>query len=142
MILLLAALAFSLNKAHSLLRYKVTSSDAIASYFQLGDGEVDVLFVGSSHMYRSVSPMEIWERSGITSHVLGSPSQSMAGSYYLIEEAIRTKHPKVIILELYAAKYDTSYKDLQSVRVSSGDIPWGKTRLKMVGILYGKYFRA
>lgn len=63
------------------------------------DDMVDVLFVGDSLVYSSVSPMEIWNEYGFTSFDCSTPAQLTEISYEYISIAVERQHPKVIFLE-------------------------------------------
>ena len=112
--------------------YKMGENDTINSFFLEPRNSVDVLFVGSSHAYSSFSPMELWEKSGISSYNLGSSSQSIPCSYYLIKEGIRTQKPKVIVLETYGAKYDSDYISTARLHVALDGMPFNKTKLEVL----------
>ena len=55
-------------------------TDMIHSFYEIGKDELDVLFLGSSHLYYGVQPNELWKEYGITSYVMGSPEQTTASS--------------------------------------------------------------
>lgn len=40
----------------------------INGYYELTKNSIDVLFLGDSSIYKSVSPMEIYQQTGITSY--------------------------------------------------------------------------
>ena len=63
------------------------------------DDMVDVLFVGDSLVYSSVSPMEIWSEFGFTSFDCSTPAQLTETSYNYISIAVERQNPKVIFLE-------------------------------------------
>lgn len=68
---------------------------------------IDVLFVGSSHCYRSVIP-EIMDKElgGINTFNAGTSGQLMDGSYMVIREAAKYNHIQHIYLEVY---YEMAY---------------------------------
>lgn len=63
------------------------------------DDTIDILFVGDSLVYSSVSPMEIWNEYGFTSFDCSTPAQLTKTSYEYIKVAIERQHPKVIFME-------------------------------------------
>lgn len=75
--------------------------DMVRSFYRLEPESIDVLVLGSSHAYYGFQPNQLWEEHGITSYVLGSPSQTMICSYYLLKEALKYQKPKVVLLEGY-----------------------------------------
>ncbi len=76
----------------------------IAEYYRETDaGNVhDVVFVGDCEAYSAVVPPVLYEEYGIRSFVRGSPSQTVAQSYYLILETLRYESPQAIVLSVYS----------------------------------------
>jgi hypothetical protein len=64
---------------------------------------IDVLFVGSSHVFTGINPNVLWLDDGIAAFNFGSQGQPMYVSYHYIIEALKTQSPTVIVLDvLYA----------------------------------------
>ena len=61
----------------------------------------DIVFVGSSHVYRNIIPQEIYDKTGMTSAMLSSSNQGMANSYYLLKEYMKHNTPQVVFVEVY-----------------------------------------
>lgn len=65
------------------------------------EDNIDILFVGSSHCYRSFNPAitdEIFQQNTFNA---GSSAQRMDGSYTIIKEAMKNNNIKHIFLEVY-----------------------------------------
>lgn len=63
---------------------------------------IDVVFMGSSHAYRSFDPAIFDEALHINSFNLGSSAQNPTTTYYLLKEVLRNGHnPKLLIIETY-----------------------------------------
>lgn len=90
--------------------------DDTASYTRIAFHEmyeqenIDVLFVGSSHCYRSFIPEIFDDELGINTFNGGTSSQNLDGSYMIIKEAARYNDIKHIYLELYYNVAFDSYK--------------------------------
>ena len=67
---------------------------------------IDILVLGDSLSYSSVSPMSLWNRHGYTAFVCGQPGQNMFESEELLKIALETQSPKVVILETNAIFQD------------------------------------
>lgn len=80
----------------------------IAEYYRETDenNTHDVIFVGDCEVYSAFVPALIYEESGIASFVRGSPSQTIAQSYYLILETLKYESPDAIVLSVYALSKD------------------------------------
>lgn len=61
---------------------------------------LDVLFVGSSHCYRSFDP-RFYESRGLRTFNMGSTSQTPLNSYYLLRDDIERLKPELMVIELY-----------------------------------------
>lgn len=68
-------------------------------YYDYPDNTFDVLFLGSSVSKNGVQPVQLWRSNGIASYNLSNGNQSLACSYYLMKDAIRKDHPKLIVLD-------------------------------------------
>jgi len=62
---------------------------------------IDLLFLGSSHCYRSFDPAVFDGALNISSFNLGSGSQSAITAYYALREALCTQKPKTLVFEVY-----------------------------------------
>lgn len=63
------------------------------------DNTIDVLIVGDSEAYTSITPMEMWREYGFTSYVCSSPGQSLSDSFKFVHTLTEKQKPKVVILE-------------------------------------------
>ena len=76
------------------------------NFAHLEKNSVDVVAVGSSHLYCSFHAPLLKEEYGMESYVLGTSAQTMALTYYGVKEAIESQHPDVIVVELFYCFYD------------------------------------
>jgi hypothetical protein len=63
-------------------------------------GPVDVVFLGSSHCYRSIDP-RFFAGHDLKTFNLGSTGQTPLTSYYLLREYLDRLRPKLVVYELY-----------------------------------------
>lgn len=60
---------------------------------------IDALILGDSESMTSISPMEMWKNSGITSYVCGQSGQRISEAYYMLKHALDNQSPKIVLLE-------------------------------------------
>ncbi|MDO4478056.1 MAG: hypothetical protein Q4B73_03320 [Lachnospiraceae bacterium] len=69
-------------------------------FYQMDDN-IDTIFVGSSHVYRSLNPVIADDLLEANTFNLGTSGQMMDGSYAMIREACAHHDVKTVYLELY-----------------------------------------
>lgn len=72
------------------------------SYFRIRgepDNTIDIIMIGDSLSYTSVSPMELWNSHGFTSYICGQGGQRAQEAYYMLKNAFRSQSPRLVILE-------------------------------------------
>lgn len=69
------------------------------------DTNIDVIFMGTSHMYNSVYPMQLWEEYGISSYNWGFSNCTLAEDYYLMQEVVKYTNPRLFVVDLYGTSY-------------------------------------
>lgn len=65
------------------------------------ENDIDVLFVGSSHVYRSIIPESMDKELKCYTFNVGSSSQALDGSFAIIKEAAKRNNLKHVYLECY-----------------------------------------
>ena len=78
-------------------------------FYSLEDDTLDYIGVGSSHLYCTLNPLEVWKKSGAAGFVLATQRQPLRASYYYIKEAFKTQSPKYVILEGYMICAEDNY---------------------------------
>lgn len=127
------------GKISNILRKKTgAASDMIHSFYELEKNSLDVLCMGSSHGYSSFQPNILWSEQGMTSYVMCSPRQTAASTYYLLQEALCTQKPKVLLLETYYFFTGKKYADEESLRMAFDGVKLGKAKHEMISDLLAK----
>ncbi|PKV63238.1 DUF1574 family protein [Pontibacter ramchanderi] len=67
---------------------------------------IDILFIGSSHMYRGVDT-RVFEKSNISTFNLGTSGQTPYNTYYLLKEHLDRIRPKTIVMDVYLEGMDS-----------------------------------
>ena len=106
------------------------TDDILNGYTKEKRNSLDVLFVGDSDIYNGISPMEIYEKYGITSYDYASSAASNLLMYYMMLEALKTQTPKVVVMD------ETSifgYKEGESNTHRAMDLmPLDDVKLKLI----------
>lgn len=64
-------------------------------------GEIDNVYIGTSHVYSGINPILLDEINGQYNFDLASESQRLNGAYYLLKEADRNNNISNVYLDLY-----------------------------------------
>ena len=60
---------------------------------------IDVLLIGDSECYSGFSPMEMWERQGLTAYGAGTLAQTPQETYEYLRDILKHQSPSVVVLE-------------------------------------------
>lgn len=72
----------------------------LADFYKMPSNTIDVLFIGSSHVYYSVNTCQLYDEHGMTSYLLASPGQPVWIGYYFLEEALKTQSPGLVVFDV------------------------------------------
>ncbi|MBQ3182335.1 MAG: hypothetical protein IJB57_01570 [Clostridia bacterium] len=95
-------------------------------YLEEPEDSIDVILLGSSLLYCDVVPACIYDKTGITSYVVGGGSLSSSIGYYYLRQALKTQSPDLVMIEatnVYFKKYE------EYTKVNIGYMPYGMNRL-------------
>ncbi|MFD3002848.1 DUF1574 family protein [Pontibacter toksunensis] len=62
--------------------------------------DVDILFIGSSHVYRGFDP-RIFSQHNLRTFNLGTPNQTPFVTYHLLKEYLPSIRPRYVVMDLY-----------------------------------------
>lgn len=128
-VLTLCCLAVSLNFLTKLMERK----DSVKRYLPFFDQEADfdVLFMGSSHVYSGVFPMELWNDYGIVSYDIHGPDSKIPTTYWLMKNALDYTTPKLIVVDCLFLELDEKTSNNYSfVHTSIDAFPLSVTKIK------------
>jgi len=77
------------------------------------DDTIDVVYLGSSPMYRGVAPLMLWRETGITGVNFAVPEQSAFNNYFELQMVLQTQTPKLLILDFSALFSDRKADEVQ-----------------------------
>jgi hypothetical protein len=78
-----------------------TALYAINAFHDMPDNSMEVIGYGSSHMWRGLKPMEMYEKYGIGAYNYGCNWQKINTTELFIKDSLLTQSPKVILIETY-----------------------------------------
>lgn len=107
-------------------------SNAMLEFYRERKESIDVIYVGNSCIYSAVSPMEIYEKIGITGYSISSPKQKIWSSYYMIKEVLKYQKPKLIFIEVGEVFYGKNTNDELSTRKAIDTLKLSKNKIDMV----------
>lgn len=99
--------------------------------------ELQVLFSGSSHIFNSVSPMELWNAFGITSYNIASGGETMPVSYWHLRNLLDYTDPQVVVLDLYGTFFSGKVFINGNPRVWMNSLPLTRNKVEAAMDLYG-----
>ena len=111
-----------------------TAKEKYTPFFE-SETNFDVVLLGTSHMWNSVLPMELWNEYGITSYNWGYSNCTPAETYYLVQDIVKYTSPKVLVLDLYGlieyeknynGKYEDGTIEQQHVQFDQLPLSWNK----------------
>lgn len=129
---LLCGLLLFLPVSEVLRRKTAAETDMVHSFYEIEKDTLDVLFLGSSHLYYGVQPNELWKNQGIASYALGSPEQTAATAYFLLKEAFRYQQPRVVAMESYYLWYNGLYDSEARLRQAFDGMRLGPVKQEMI----------
>lgn len=121
-----------------LLRYLLF--DDVESYSRLlfhdlhhEEDNIDTLFVGSSHVRRSVNPLIIDEITGLHSFNCGTSGQWIDGSLAVIRDACRNNDVEQIYLDMYYSMLEADFQERISMAQTyliADYLPWSVDKVR------------
>ncbi|MCD8130596.1 MAG: hypothetical protein LUE16_04865 [Lachnospiraceae bacterium] len=92
-------IAAVLMRVYHILAWKDTAGGYISSMQQLYNTEeelIDVVFVGSSHVFSGINPAILWEKDGVSAFDLSISGQDKDTAYHNLIELLKTQSPEVV----------------------------------------------
>lgn len=83
----------------------------LQGFYDEPKNSMDVIFLGSSHLYFGINPNIIWKNNKLSTYNLGMNEQPIWLSYFYLKEALKYQNPKVIVLEVFYLENTRKLKD-------------------------------
>lgn len=78
---------------------------SMVNYYGTDKDTIDVLAVGTSLTYTDLNTNILWDDYGIACYDLATAEQPYWSTYFYLKEALKTLHPKLVLLDLKAISY-------------------------------------
>lgn len=128
----LCCLALSVYAVDRTLCFKQSDGPHIVhKFYQQDKNTIDVLFLGSSHMYTSSNPVLLWQEAGIPAYNLCGSMQPLWNTYHYLIEALKYQRPKLVVLDVFCAHFEvpTNY---ESVIKNTSGLRFGKNKYEVL----------
>lgn len=63
------------------------------------ENTIDLLVLGDSESYTSVSPVDLWRDHGVAAYICGQSAQKIQETYYMLKTALENQNPRLVALE-------------------------------------------
>lgn len=125
-------LAFRINEIFEKKESRDTYYDFIHSSLNS-----DILFIGTSHIAKAVSPIKLWNMNGYASYVLTAPGDGVARDNAILEMALDYVEPKLVVLDTdqYWEQSNLDYQ-VKSYHKFSDSFPLSETKIRTTLELY------
>lgn len=87
------------------------SYEKYADFFDVAD-QIDVLYLGSSHVINGVDPVQIFEQYGYTGYNMGGHGSVLPTTYWELMMALEYCNPKVVFVDTYMLEKNYQYIDV------------------------------
>ena len=84
-------------------------------------GNIDVLFMGSSHVINGLDPVKLYRDYGFTSYNMGGHGSVMQATYWELIEALDYCTPKWVVVDAYMLEKNYQYLDEMEENASEDD---------------------
>lgn len=91
----------------------------------------EVILIGDCEIYSNFSPLEMYEKQGITSYVRATPQQLIWQSYSILDETLTYETPKVVVLSVNCMKYDKPVSEAYN-RLTIDRMKWSKQKIEII----------
>lgn len=130
----------SLNTATYILRPDGDIKQRFTGFYYQEDNSVDMIFIGSSSVMPYWCSPLAWHEYGFTSWPLSTNTQETKAEKLLLEEALKTQKPKVVIFEVRRFAYVPGSFDIDNqydawVRNVTDNLKFSVNKIRAVNLL-------
>ena len=113
------------------------ATEAVDTFHALPKNSVDVLCLGSSHMWRGLDPLTMYREYGITAYNYGCVYQKINTTLLFLQDAFLTQSPKIVVIDSFYANRLNTYNKLNNELYSTRHIRFTKEKLSYLHSVLG-----
>ncbi len=101
------------------------------SFYSQEKNSMDIVFLGSSHVYNAINPVQFEEETALSGFDLSTSNQDLSISYYLMKELLRYQSPKYIVMDVYGFELEP-YEKTSSYKRTFDDMKWSSVKMSAI----------
>ncbi|MCR5610471.1 MAG: hypothetical protein K6F68_01370 [Clostridiales bacterium] len=113
----------------------VSEFGQVGAFYKEPRNTIDVIGLGSCNLYTSLSPVVMYEKTGITSYNICCADQEFSTSYYYLKDALKTQSPKVVVVEALFFLAENTKKREPYNRLALDYMPLSLNKLELMSEL-------
>ena len=108
----------------------------MSDFYSFPEDSIDVLLLGSSHLGVNLDTTILCNDYGIGAYKLWGATQPVWNSYYNLVEALKTQHPKVVVLEELCLSHDVEYYEYANAVKNTMGLRWSRNKVEAIFASY------
>ena len=104
----------------------------MSDFYSFPEDSIDVIMLGSSHLGVNVDTTQLCNDYGIGAYKLWGATQPVWNSYYNLVEALKTQHPKVVVLEELCLSHDVEYYEYANAVKNTMGLRWSRNKVEAI----------
>ncbi|MCI5773548.1 MAG: hypothetical protein MR210_03195 [Erysipelotrichaceae bacterium] len=84
------------------------TKEKVDGFYALKDNSIDVLGIGTSHLYSALNPGVFAYYTGLSSYDFAGQCQPMEVTYHYLVEALKTQDPQLVVLDIFALSHEAT----------------------------------
>ncbi len=130
---------YGVHYLNNLLRPVDTDSpvNAVETFHQMPENSLEVIGYGSSHMWRGMDAMEMYESYGIGAYNYGCNWQELNTTLLFLKDSLRTQSPKVVVMDTFHVNTWKMDMDMDGEIYYTRAIPWFSGKIPYLRQCFG-----
>lgn len=117
----------------ALLRYRYPDSIVpMRRFYDQKENSVDLLGLGTSHIYEGIAPAVLYREYGVAAYDLCAPAQAIWSTYHYFVEALKTQSPRAAVFDVYMLNTNTPYDTAANAIKSTYGMKWSRNRVDAI----------